>query len=1096
MPDALTRRTLLPADRWPTHTLTGHDGLRLVLHSDGRLRGIWHHGLLVSRLLADPLQGGATRLYLRLHREDGVTATEVVGPNAGSAFAGDHNAAHWAGHVDKPNGRVAYRVQLRPVPNQTWWRWDVHVENEPADEGTTDVAQWDAILVQDLALAAEGTTRNNEKYVSQYLDHRVATHAAHGPVVLSRQALAQAHGTHPWLLGASLPRAAGALTDALGFYGTTHKADGVAALATTPTLPTKATQHESAAVVLQSAPQPLTPGVSHSATFAFAFVPDHPDASSDADLVLLDRVAATLSRNTAPSALENKTRHGAPPESTVFRPGDPATTADLESWFGPRDAWRHVETAPGNPETTWSFFHGPDRHVATANKEAELRRGHGHILRTGRGWLPNDRTVGVTAYQDGVFGSQFTLGNTTFGQLTGVARDAINLNPLAGLRLAVELDADDGNARFAQLTVASAFELAPGWCRWWYRLGDRVLTVRAVASPDAPLLRYEAAVISGAPLRFRFTQHLSLGQGEDDKPTTLTLDPERGTATATPDPGTVLAQQFPGARCVVAFDAPSDLQTLDAVPLPIDRSENHDADRLPYLLAETARVSKLCWSFSASPDDAGMPDTLAVESDRLAADADAYWKGLRAPLEHELNDADISDRLTDVVPWFVHNAVIHLSVPHGLEQFGGAAWGTRDVCQGSVELLRAIEQPEVIADILRVVFRHQHRQTGDWPQWFMHEPFANIQAGDSHGDVVVWPLYALCHYLEMTGDAALLDESVGYTEADRDAGFPYSAPEHDAPIRAHAKRAIDRIVAQRLPGTTLPRYGHGDWNDSLQPAEPWMADRMVSSWTVALLQHTLSRLAECVAAVDPSWADELAQHAAAVADDFRKWCVVATPDGDEQAAGILLFSEDFSKAEPLLHPADTRTGILHSLIPMNRGLLAGLFDEAQAERHRGVIRNELLAPDGVRLMERPPTYTGGKSRFFQRAESAAFFGREIGLMYTHAHLRYAEAVLESGDADRALDLLNLVNPVGITGSTDTPGIPNAAPRQANAYFSSSDARFATRYEADAEHHRVFDGTVTVDGGWRIYSSGPGIFLHLLRRAVEAGSAVAAARRTA
>ena len=31
-------------------------------------------------------------------------------------------------------------------------------------------------------------------------------------------------------------------------------------------------------------------------------------------------------------------------------------------------------------------------------------------------------------------------------------------------------------------------------------------------------------------------------------------------------------------------------------------------------------------------------------------------------------------------------------------------------------------------------------------------------------------------------------------------------------------------------------------------------------------------------------------------------------------------------------------------------------------------------------------------KIFRRAESAAFFGREIGLMYVHAHLRYGEAL--------------------------------------------------------------------------------------------------------
>ena len=39
-------------------------------------------------------------------------------------------------------------------------------------------------------------------------------------------------------------------------------------------------------------------------------------------------------------------------------------------------------------------------------------------------------------------------------------------------------------------------------------------------------------------------------------------------------------------------------------------------------------------------------------------------------------------RVDEVLPWFTHNAAIHFSAPHGLEQYGGAAWGVRDVCQG------------------------------------------------------------------------------------------------------------------------------------------------------------------------------------------------------------------------------------------------------------------------------------------------------------------------------------------------------------------------------------------------------------------------------
>jgi len=44
------------------------------------------------------------------------------------------------------------------------------------------------------------------------------------------------------------------------------------------------------------------------------------------------------------------------------------------------------------------------------------------------------------------------------------------------------------------------------------------------------------------------------------------------------------------------------------------------------------------------------------------------------------------------------------------------------------------------------------------------------------------------------------------------------------------------VIRRRvIPGRHLAAYGHGDWNDSLQPADPKMRDWMVSSWTVALL---------------------------------------------------------------------------------------------------------------------------------------------------------------------------------------------------------------------------------------------------------------------
>jgi len=60
-------------------------------------------------------------------------------------------------------------------------------------------------------------------------------------------------------------------------------------------------------------------------------------------------------------------------------------------------------------------------------------------------------------------------------------------------------------------------------------------------------------------------------------------------------------------------------------------------------------------------------------------------------------------------------------------------------------------------------------------------------------------------------------------------------------------------------------------------------------------------------------------------------------------------------------------------------------------------------------------------------------------------------------------------------------VSSARPRQANCYYSSSDAAFDDRYQASAEYERVARGTIALEGGWRVYSSGAGIALGLIWR---------------
>jgi cellobiose phosphorylase len=161
---------------------------------------------------------------------------------------------------------------------------------------------------------------------------------------------------------------------------------------------------------------------------------------------------------------------------------------------------------------------------------------------------------------------------------------------------------------------------------------------------------------------------------------------------------------------------------------------------------------------------------------------------------------------------------------------------------------------------------------------------------------------------------------------------------------------------------------------------------------------------------------------------------------------------------------------------MIHAILEDLLTPEQSREHLKLIDQHLSTPDGVRLFDRPMRYHGGLQQLFQRAETATFFGREIGLMYMHAHLRYAQALAHVGHAEAFLHALSQANPIGIRSI-----VPKATLRQANCYYSSSDAAFDDRYQASEEYQRIGRSSIALDGGWRVYSSGAGIALGLIMR---------------
>lgn len=1025
----------MPDDPGPPICLTSPSGLRAEAGAHGGLRRMDFGGVCLTLWVGNEVEPGPANLYLRRHGEE-IEWTALLGPGSPTRFRAEQGqlvgTGQWLG--------IRYAIALRLAQGAPAWFWHVWLENTHPSSQHLDLT-----YAQDVALAPYWAVRLNEYYTSQYVDHTPLEHPAHGLLVASRQNLA-AEARHPWCLIGSQRAGTSFATDALHLAGLARR-EGAAPPGLAADLPGRRLQHEHSMVVVRDAPLWLDSHGSASAGFFGLCVADHPGATSPADL---ERVSAVLALPEAAPGIEPAAVTAASPGS-LFSSAPPLPVHDLDletlrALFGA--SFRHEELDENGERL--SFFHA-DAHVVLRAKELRVLRPHGHLLRTGRHTTPDETALTSTAWMSGVFHSMLTQGHVSVNRLLSTVHSYLGLFQSHGQRAFVEVD-----GQWRRLDVPSAFEMSPARCRWLYAHAGGLIEVTAQAASEPHELTLSLAVRSGAPARFLITHHLAVNGDDGSAPGAGRWSLQGDEIRIAPAPGSELARRFPQGAFRILLTPETVLEQAGGDELLFSDGRSRQE---PFLCLRTAPTSAAGLAIRGELVTRSDPPPLHVERDAALIPAIDLGAPAASPL------ADALAGLTEIAPWLTHDALVHYLAPRGLEQFTGGGWGTRDVCQGPVELLLALGWMPPLRDLLLRVMAAQNPD-GDWPQWFMF--FARereIRAGDAHGDIVLWPLVALAQYLTASGDASILEEAVPFFAAS-------AADAERATVWGHVQRALALIEKRVIAGTALMAYGHGDWNDSLQPADPVLRERMCSSWTVTLQTQALRSLSAALRAVGrhAREAARLASWAQRVEQDFQRLLIV-----DGVLTGYAIFDPG-GRVRHLLHPRDETTGVRYSALAMVHAILEDMLTPEQAREHLRLIAEYLEGPDGLRLFDRPLPYRGGPEQIFQRAESAAFFGREIGLMYMHAHLRYAQALAHVGEAERFFHALCQVNPIGIRAR-----VPTATLRQASCYYSSSDAAFEDRYQASAEYERIAQGTVALEGGWRVYSSGAGIALSLIRR---------------